>query len=99
MAKIKLHIVLAEIDQAVRVDKPHVFSLQFVRKDGTVSVKNRVRKSGSNPLRGETKGSTGFRYQVKHKGVLMLHDMDADKPFSPKISRLQKYNGIEIDHK
>jgi len=98
MLKIKIHVALAEIDQAVHNDRPHVFSIQYVKKDGTVGKKNRVRKSGTNPALGKTTGSTGFRYNVKRRGILLLHDVETDQPFALKIALITHYNGVQIQH-
>ncbi|MDJ1468162.1 hypothetical protein [Xanthocytophaga flava] len=113
MKSIKLHVVLAEIDQAVRDNKPHEFSLQYIKKDGTAGKKTRVRKSGTNPAKGnqadksistdhvlsdDKEETSNFRYNIKEKGILLLHDVVNDQPFSLKIALLTHYNGIRIKH-
>lgn len=95
---IKLVAVLAETNQATIDDKPHYFSIQYVKKDGYVGKKHRVRKSGTNPQRGAIKGGGTFAYKVKEKGVLMLHDDLTGNPFTIKISLLTHFNGIRIRH-
>jgi hypothetical protein len=99
MESIKLQTVLAEIDQSVRDDRPFYFSIVFAKKDGTISEKLKVRKSGSHPGQVERKTDrTSYHYNVKRKGVIKLYDEFEKQHFDAKICLLMYFNGIRIWH-
>lgn len=93
---IKLVAVLAEINQAIRDDRPHRFSISYCKVDATWNHKARVRKSGS--VHASSKGGGNFGYKVREKGILLLFDELTDSHFSIKISLLTHFNGILIRH-
>jgi hypothetical protein len=94
---VKLRAVLADINQDVRDGSPHYFSIRYVKADGSIGQKARVRKSGQ--FNGaEIKGESHFKYNVKQKGILVLFDEATNRHFSIKISRITHYNGQEVWH-
>jgi hypothetical protein len=91
----KLRAVLADINQDVRDGQPHYFSINYVKTDGTLGAKQRVRKSGTT---GARSGSTKFQYNLKEKGVLLLFNDLTDEHFSIRIDLITHYNGKEVRH-
>lgn len=92
--------MFAEIHQDTREDgKPHVFSIGYVKKDGTVGQKARVRKSSKN-----LPGQAGYRGNVNLNHVLLLENLDNNRraagrqPFEVLIDLITHYNGMRVNH-
>ena len=92
--------MFAEIHQDIRDGgQPHVFSLKYSKKDGTVGFKARVRKSSKN-----LPGPSGYRGNVSLNFVLLLENLDdhkpsgAPQPFELLIDLITHYNGMRIIH-
>lgn len=94
MKTISKRAVFAEIHQDIREGgQPHVFAIDYVKKDGTVGHKNRVSKT-----RQRLAGQRGYRGNVNLNQVLLLQNLETDKPFEIHIDLLTHYNGIRINH-
>ncbi|WP_288425917.1 hypothetical protein [uncultured Spirosoma sp.] len=92
--RINRRAVFADIHQDVREDgQPHVFSVGYCRRDGTLGQKARVTKS-----RNRQAGERGYRGNVSLNHVLLLYNLETGTHFEIAIDRLLYYNGRRINH-
>lgn len=94
--KVKLAAVLADMEQPEQDGALRTFSIQYVKKNGTVGEKLRCRKSGQ--AAGATTESGRFRYNVKQKGVVVLTNLDNNQSFSLIIAYITHFNGVRVWH-
>lgn len=87
--------MFAEIHQDTREQgKAHVFSIGYVKKDGTIGQKARVRKSSK-----RLPGEGGYRGNVNLNHVLLMENLDnQNQPFEVLIDLITHYNGMRVNH-
>lgn len=96
MPNINKRAVFAQIHQDTIGDQPHIFSIKYVKKDGTVGKKKSVSKS-TKQLSGEKK----YRQNVNLNNILLLKDHDplaAYSHFEVLNDLIIEYNGQRIIH-
>lgn len=77
--------------------KPVNFSISFVKDDGSIRNIKCARKNVKHP--GQKSNSGGkLNYNLKSKGVLLVHDEDMNEFRSIKISRVIEFNGEKVFH-
>ncbi|UHG93399.1 hypothetical protein [Spirosoma oryzicola] len=92
--RISRRAVFADIHQEIRGDgTPHVFSVIYCKRDGTLGEKLLVTKSQSRQV-----GERGYRGNVSLNFVLLLYNVATKKHFEISIDRLLYYNGQRINH-
>jgi len=91
--RINRRAVFADIHQDIRNGEPHVFSVGYCKKDGTLGHKARVTKSQSRQA-----GERGYRGNVSLNFVLLLYNVETGTHFEISIDRLMYYNGRRINH-
>lgn len=99
---IQRRTVFAEIHQDVDMlqgGKPPVFSIRYVKKDGTLGAKARCRKTTRRQA-----GSAGYRGNVKLNHVLLLENLDDVGPrgaqcFEVCIDLITHYNDRRVIHR
>ncbi|OIN55437.1 hypothetical protein [Arsenicibacter rosenii] len=87
--------MFAEIHQDTREEgKSHVFSIRYIKKDGTTGEKMRVRKSTK-----RLPGESGYRGNVNQNHVLLMENLDnGNQPFEVLIDLITHYNGMRVIH-
>lgn len=90
---IKRRVVFAEIHQDTRGAGPHIFSIKYRKKDGSIGYKARASKSLKS-FSGEKK----FRQNVSLNHILLIYDHDTKQHREILIDLLVEYNGYLIDH-
>ncbi|MGM9508614.1 hypothetical protein ACS5NO_12835 [Larkinella sp. GY13] len=94
MKTISKRAVFAEIHQDIREGgQPHEFSIDYVKKDGTLGHKERVSKTAQ-----RLPGQRGYRGHVNLNHVLLLQNRATGQVFEVLIDLLTHYNGIRINH-
>ncbi|TPE43983.1 hypothetical protein [Pontibacter mangrovi] len=96
--RIKMVAVLALINEYADGGEPRVFSIGYSKTDGKKGFKKSVRKAGGIYKKVEAAEKSTFGYNLKENNVLLLHNLETDKPFSIKIHLLTHFNGIRIQH-
>lgn len=91
---IKISEVLKKVQASGK--EGEVFSLNYVNSKGELRVYKQMKRAH----RADKKGSSDnqFRYNTKHKGVLLLIDMDAKMDRSLKIRQITHFNGLVVEH-
>jgi hypothetical protein len=72
------------------------FSLEYVRKDGSIGKIERAQKGISKPNAVEEKSN--FRYSIKENFVIHIWNHDKQESRTLKIRGLLKFNGQSINH-
>lgn len=86
--------MFAEIHQDTREGgQLHVFSLAYVKKDGTLGEKGRCCKSTK-----RIAGERGYRGNVNNNHVLLLTNLETGKPFEVLIDLITHYNRMRVNH-
>ncbi len=70
------------------------FSIAYRKQDGSISRKRRVGKSFK-----KVPGQSGFRTNIGHNHLLLLHDFDTNEDFNIHIDLIVEYNGMTVDHR
>lgn len=70
------------------------FSIVYRKQDGSLSRKKRVGKSFK-----KVPGQSGFRTNIGHNHLLLLHDFDTNEDFNIHIDLIVEYNGMTVDHR
>ena len=100
MQGIRIKTALAEIDQLAAQGEGREFSLDYVRRNGTLGRKVRLVKAGasggSDYVAGER--SEGLGYSLKKTGVLLVQDQTTGQVRSIKIRRITHYNNVRVLH-
>jgi hypothetical protein len=73
------------------------FSLEYVRKDGSVGKINRAQK-GIKKLRTDNGAGNNFRYSIKENFVIHVWNHDIGDSRTLKVRGLIKFNGNIITH-
>jgi hypothetical protein len=86
-------------------NRPVVFSVKFVKDDGSIRTIEKARKSVKHATIGGGRSERApgkFKYNLKERGVIMLYDTQAkekNKQFrSVKISSIIEFNGQPVHH-
>ena len=90
---IKKRAVFADIHQSTRGADLHVFSVKYVKDDGTIGFKPRVTKSFKT-----LPGAAKYRANVKLTNALILHNQDNNTFFQINVDYMLEYNNRLIDH-
>lgn len=109
MKKIGLSAFLAEIDINIADDKPHTFSIEFVKagKNQKAPERGKIKKienayKSYKPKTEQKQYAPNDNkkdfYRVKEKGILLLYDNDKKEHFSVIIDLITKYNEYVVIH-
>jgi hypothetical protein len=84
-------------------NNPSVFSLKFVKDDGSIRTIAKASKAVKHGKIGGGKGEKSkFKYNQKEKGTILICDSEAksekEKFKSVKISTIIGFNGMEVHH-
>lgn len=96
--RIKLQVVLAQMSQAVDGDQLRYFSIKYVKLDGTVGEKPRVRRAVSSASATQDRDNSSSSHDLKKKGIIRFIEEGAERPFSVKRALLTHFNGMIIWH-
>lgn len=97
---IRIKTALAEIDQLAAHGQQRSFSLDYVRRNGTLGRKARLVKGGSagGAYHVPAEGSEGLGYNLKKSGLLLVQDQSSGEMRSIKIRRITYYNNLRVLH-
>lgn len=90
---IKKRAAFADIHQSTIGSELHIFSVKYVKKDGTVGYKAQVSKSFK-----QLPGASKYRSNVKLNNALILHDHIEKSFFQISADLILEYNNKLIDH-
>jgi hypothetical protein len=94
--KVSLNVVLGIIDQTIINDQAVIFSISYVKLDGSRGHIERAQKSVKLPS--DKSEGTSFRYNLKKSGNLLLFNVDSRQYRTIKISLITHFNGIKVRH-
>ena len=100
---ISIAAVLSLIDTSVMDGVQTPFTLEFVKEDGSIGKIVRAVRShkASDQNHPQLEGSR-FKYSVKEREVVMLHNLDGDNPRTRyravKFRKIIRFNGIPVIH-
>lgn len=102
MARIHIRQVLALMDTYEVDTKPIEFSLSFITKSGEWRHLKRAAKGFKSSR--TAKGQSNFGYNLKEKGIVLIHDLDYIDPktkekgrvISVVIEGIRFFNSIEV---
>ena len=78
--------------------KPVEHSITFCKADGSLRkmrAMNHVKHRHGNHERSE---SSGFKFNLKEKGALLLYDVDLEKPRTVLVDSILYFNDMEVIH-
>lgn len=90
---------MSEIDQSVIDGEHQIFSLRYVKMDGSIGEIKRARKNVKQIREASEKKTTrGFNHNIKESGTLLIYSEDKQGYRELKIDLLTHYNGTKIFH-
>lgn len=97
--KIGIAQALALMDITVHENKPVYFSIEFCKMDGSIGRIERAWKNVKMPEVGGSKSeTTGFKYNLKEKNVVLIRNADTKETRAIKIFFIIKFNGFLVFH-
>lgn len=98
MSAINLKTALALIDISAIPGEERPFSIKFVKANGESRFISKATRTKSRELTAEPVERSNFKYNIREKEILMIHDMDKDRIISVKIRTITHFNGMEVIH-
>jgi N-acetyl-anhydromuramyl-L-alanine amidase AmpD len=94
---IDIGTALSRINITHEGGKPIVFSISFVKEDGTIKKIQNARKNVKHQGQSSTAGNKAL-YNLKSRGILLIYDEEISDFRSIKISRIIEFNGEKVFH-
>lgn len=91
-------ISIGEVMRIIKEQPDGTFYIDFVRATGKNKGSIKSIKASNTRKKQLTKGTSKRKYLHRDKWTVQLHDIEKDRPITPKYTHIIGFNGLKVIH-